>query len=211
VRADLGRALFIKRFDRVDGKRIHTEDFNQIFNQYPADKYKNASYGNMLAGIWTSMGEAAAVEFVGRLIFNIGIGNGDMHLKNWSVIYRDGKTPELSPAYDYVATRAYIPTEKLGLTIARTREWEAITFELLERFARRAEVPSGLVTSAARAMVERMLDTWPNLKGNLDLPSDLLGEIDAQMASVPLFGTRKLLSTSALAHQDAAPMQPEIA
>ncbi|MBB5536239.1 serine/threonine protein kinase HipA of HipAB toxin-antitoxin module [Rhizobium giardinii] len=31
-----------------------------------------------------------------------------MHLKNWSVIYPDRRTA-LAPAYDFVATIAYIP------------------------------------------------------------------------------------------------------
>jgi serine/threonine-protein kinase HipA len=27
-----------------------------------------------------------------------------MYLKNWSLLYPDGRTPVLSPAYDFVAT-----------------------------------------------------------------------------------------------------------
>ncbi|MFN2527824.1 MAG: type II toxin-antitoxin system HipA family toxin [Candidatus Baltobacteraceae bacterium] len=209
VRGDLGRGLFIRRFDRDGRRRIHMEDFNQIFAQYPADKYKNVSYANMLAGIWSLMGEEGAREFVRRLVFNIGIGNGDMHLKNWSLIYRDGITPELSPAYDYVATRAYIGADKLALTIARSREWSEMTYDRFERFARRAEVPSGLVVNAAREIVDRMQTVWPTLKPNLELPPDLLAQIDSHMASVPLFGASPAVPAGL--PDDAKPEQPEIA
>jgi serine/threonine-protein kinase HipA len=48
-----GNAYYIKRFDRgAKGKRVHTEDFNQIYGQFPEAKYKNYSYTNMAADIW---------------------------------------------------------------------------------------------------------------------------------------------------------------
>ncbi len=192
VRSDLGRALYIKRFDRDGSHRIHVEDFNQIYNQYPEDKYKNVSYGNMLTNIWQTMGEAQAREFVRRLVFNMGIGNSDMHLKNWSVIYRDGKTPLLAPAYDYVSTVAYIENDALALTIARSRQWADISFDHLERFARRSRVPRGVVLESAREMVARMRDVWPRLKNNLDIPSRMIGRIDAQIETVPIFAGHRV-------------------
>jgi serine/threonine-protein kinase HipA len=190
IRRDLGRSLSIKRFDREAGRRIHTEDFNQVYNQYPANKYENVSYGNMLGGIWTLMGDEAAREFVRRLVFSIGIGNADMHLKNWSVIYPDGKTPILAPAYDYVSTVAYVEDDALALSIARTKQWSEISRDRLERFARRAAVPRGLVLDAASDMVERMRDVWPAFKGESELARRVLARIDRQMDAVPIFGTR---------------------
>ena len=38
-----------------------------------------------------------------RSLFNFLVGNEDMHLKNFSLITRDGKT-ELAPAYDYLSS-----------------------------------------------------------------------------------------------------------
>jgi serine/threonine-protein kinase HipA len=196
IRSTLGRGLLIRRFDRADGQRLHIEDFNQIFSQYPADKYKNVSYGNVLRGIWSSLGQEATAEFVRRLVFTIGIGNGDMHLKNWSVIYRDGVTPTLTAAYDYVATRFYIPADRLALSIVRTKEWSSITFELLERFARHAEVPPGIVLGAAREMVARMSDSWAGVKHDLELSAAMVAAIDAHMASVPIFAGGQVYGTA---------------
>jgi serine/threonine-protein kinase HipA len=188
VRTDLGSALAVRRFDRVGETRIHIEDFNQIYNQYPSEKYENVSYGNMLGNIWGVMGEAAAREFIRRLIFSIGIGNADMHLKNWSVVYADGKTPTLAPAYDYVSTVAFIDDDALALTIARTKQWSDISYDRLERMARKAAVPPGLVLEPAREMVERMRDVWPGFRGQIELPDRMIARIDAQMDSVPIFG-----------------------
>jgi len=197
VRRDLGIALAIKRFDRHDGERIHVEDFNQIFSQYPAEKYDNVSYGNMLSGIWRTLGERDAREFVRRLVFNIGIGNADMHLKNWSVIFPDGRTPRLAPAYDYVSTVAYIDDDSLALSIHRTKRWNEISHDRLERFANRANVPKTVVLESAREMVERIRDVWPSLKGSLDLDSRVITRIDAQMKLVPIFGATS--ATTAIA------------
>jgi serine/threonine-protein kinase HipA len=54
------------------------------------------------------------------------IGNGDMHLKNWSLLYPDGRTPVLSPACDLVATFPYIPNDSLALTFGGSRSLSEI-------------------------------------------------------------------------------------
>lgn len=48
-------------------------------------------------------------QAVRRLVVNILLGNGDAHLKNFSLIYRDPKKPDLAPAYDIVSTIQYMP------------------------------------------------------------------------------------------------------
>ena len=191
VRRDLGNALYIKRFDRDGKRRIHVEDFAQIFAKYPSDKYAGVSYANMLSGIARFMGSEQAQEFVRRLVFSIGIGNADMHLKNWSVIYVDGKTPALAPAYDYVSTIVYIPEDKLALTIARTRDWEAVSGDLLERFARRAEVPRGIVLRAAHEMVERMRGEWAQVNEHGLLPARFVETMNRHLARIPLFAAHR--------------------
>ena len=42
-----------------------------------------------------------------RLVFNVLMGNGDAHIKNWSLIYDNPLRPRLAPAYDLVSTVAY--------------------------------------------------------------------------------------------------------
>ena len=92
-----GKALAIRRFDRSPEGRIHVEDFAQVLGLYPERKYERASYRNIAQALWIRSGEEAIVEFMRRLIFTVLIGNADMHLKNWSLIYPDQVTPNLAP------------------------------------------------------------------------------------------------------------------
>jgi serine/threonine-protein kinase HipA len=54
-------------------------------------------------------GEDAVLELIQRIAFNDLIGNADMHLKNIALVYEDGRTATLSPAYDIVAQSVYHP------------------------------------------------------------------------------------------------------
>ena len=111
-----GQALSIERFDRLpDGTAVHIEDFAQVFGVYPADKYRNANARSIARVLVAETGNEDIAEFVRRLVFNALIGNGDMHLKNWSLIYRDGKTAALAPAYDFVSTVGYMGDKTAGL------------------------------------------------------------------------------------------------
>src|SRR6202021_3212860 len=97
-------AYAVKRFDRAaNNTRVHIEDFAQVFAVYPERKYDRASYRNIAEVIWTEMAEAGIVEFLRRLVFNALIGNADMHLKNWSLIYVDRRRAALAPPYDFVS------------------------------------------------------------------------------------------------------------
>jgi serine/threonine protein kinase HipA of HipAB toxin-antitoxin module len=55
----------------------------------------------------------------GRVTFNMLIGNADMHMKNWSLIYPDRRYVSLAPAYDFVATLPYIPGDATNMKISR--------------------------------------------------------------------------------------------
>ena len=96
-----GKVLAVERCDRGPNlDSIHREDFAQVSGLYPEDKYHHRSYANIAAVLWAETGEAGTYEFFRRLVFSVLIGNADMHLKNWSLLYPDGRTPVLSPGYD---------------------------------------------------------------------------------------------------------------
>jgi serine/threonine-protein kinase HipA len=182
-----GRAYYIKRFDRGEkGRRIHIEDFNQIYGQFPEAKYKNYSYTNMAADIWRLMDESQLEEFIRRLIFNAAIGNNDMHLKNWSLIYRDGRTPQLAPAYDFVSTVRYIADHRLALSIAREKATSQLDSTLLERFARKAQIPSQLVLQTAQETAARITTLWPKLQKEFPIDRETRRKLTGHMKSVPL-------------------------
>ena len=186
-----GNAYYIRRFDRGPrGKRIHIEDFNQVYGQFPEAKYKNYSYTNMATDLWRLTDEVQFTEFVRRLIFNVGIGNNDMHLKNWSLIYPDGRNAQLAPAYDLVSTVRYIADDRLALSIAKEKAPAQLNLELLERFARKAQVPNKLVIDTARETAEKMMTLWPALQKELPLDRTARLQITAHMRSIPLLQTR---------------------
>jgi serine/threonine-protein kinase HipA len=186
-----GAAYAIRRFDRTaDGERVHMEDFAQVFGVYPADKYKQASYRAIAKVLWLETGEAGVTEFIRRLVFNALIGNADMHLKNWSLLYADGVTPSLSPAYDFVSTLAYIPDDKAALKVARTARWDGFTEDELAYLAAKAGLPERLVIAIARATVEAFREIWAKERGHLPLHGEIADVIDRQLQIVPLAGIR---------------------
>jgi len=182
-----GNAYYIKRFDRgPGGKRVHIEDFNQIYGQFPEAKYKNYSYTNMAADLWRLTDEAQFAEFIRRLIFTAAIGNNDMHLKNWSLMYPDGRTPQLAPAYDFVSTVRYIGEDRLALSIAKEKDVTRLSSALLERFANKAQVPSQLVLETARETAQRMMALWPKFQKELPLDQEARRRITVSMQSIPI-------------------------
>jgi len=186
-----GTAYATRRFDRTaEGARIHMEDFAQVFGVYPADKYEHATYRSIAKVLWLETGEAGVAEFVRRLVFNALIGNADMHLKNWSLLYADGITPSLSPAYDFVSTLAYIPDDKAALRFARTARFDGFTEDELAYLAAKAGLPERLVIATARATVEAFQESWAKERDHLPLHGEIADVIDRQLQIVPLAGAR---------------------
>ena len=180
-----GHALAVERFDRAaGGRRIHMEDFAQVFGLFPDDKYSSRSYANIAAVLWAETGGTGTYEFVRRLVFSVLIGNADMHLKNWSLLYPDGRTPVLSPAYDFVATLPYIPGDSLALTFGGSRSLDGITLDQVRRFTDTARMPMDPAWRIVRETVERTEAAWTNLDQKDLLSSDMRKTIDKQIQAV---------------------------
>lgn len=103
-------AYVVKRFDRKEGAKIHQEDFAQILG---LDKYAGSAegIGRKLREISTAPGLDTQLFFE-RIVLNFIIGNGDAHLKNYSIAYVDKDTIRLTPAYDIVCSKLVIPKEE---------------------------------------------------------------------------------------------------
>jgi serine/threonine-protein kinase HipA len=177
-----GNALAVERFDRgPGGQRIHMEDFAQVFGIFPEGKYKSVSYANIARVLWAETGEQGAYEFVKRLTFSVLIGNADMHLKNWSLVYPDTRTPTLSPAYDFVATLPYLPDDQLALTFGGSRSLEGITPDQIRRFTDTAGLPMTPVLRCVRETVEATAAAWQTLDPKDLLPADISEVISCQI------------------------------
>ncbi len=177
----------VERFDRPrPGERVHIEDFAQVFGVYPENKYKRASYGSIARVLWLEVGEDGILEYTRRLVFNALIGNADAHLKNWSVIYPDGRSATLAPAYDLAATVPYIPGDRLALSLGDTRDFAEVDVERFRRFADKAGLPVRLVLQTVRDTAARVRDLWPKHEATRALPKSIRNAIDEHMRTVPL-------------------------
>lgn len=184
-------AFAVRRFDRrEDSGRVHIEDFAQVFGVYPDDKYNKGSYRYITKVLWLETGEAGVREFIRRLVFNALIGNADMHLKNWSLIYPDGETPQLSPGYDFLSTTIYIPDENAGLKFARTRRVADFSMGEVAYMAAKAGVPEALAKAAAAEAVDRFHEIWRNERSHLPISKDLEAEVERLLGVVPLASGR---------------------
>jgi serine/threonine-protein kinase HipA len=180
-----GNVLVVARFDRHrDGQRIHMEDFAQVFGVFPDAKYEKCSYATMAAVLAAEVGSAAVTDFVARLTFSILIGNADMHLKNWSLIYLDGRHPVLAPAYDYVCTTPYLPNQQLALGFGRSRAMDTITPEQVRRFADTAKVSAPVVWQTVVQTIDSTLDAWNDLPEQALLPEKIRATVEKHMQLV---------------------------
>jgi serine/threonine-protein kinase HipA len=107
---DNSLAYIVKRFDRELGVKIHQEDFSQILG---IDKYDGSveKIGRTLKEISTASAYDVQLFFE-RVVLNFIIGNGDAHLKNYSIAHKDQETIRLTPAYDIVCSKLVIQNEE---------------------------------------------------------------------------------------------------
>lgn len=106
----------VKRYDRDNAggqwTRIHQEDFCQILNVLPENKYESEG-GPNLAACFHLLNDIkvlapSKIAFLDLVIFNYLIGNGDAHAKNFSILHKN-IIPELAPCYDLICTAIYAP------------------------------------------------------------------------------------------------------
>ena len=120
--ADGSPAFLVKRFDRykqgIRLEKLPCEDMQQILGKH--DKYDGSH--EQIAGAVRQHCTFAPLEMQ-RLfevtLFNFAIGNGDAHMKNFSLLTDKEGNVALSPAYDLVSSRLVIPNEadELALTV----------------------------------------------------------------------------------------------
>ena len=168
-------AYAIKRYDRIPEGRVHAEDFAQVFNVYGDQEYKATNYdtiGRLIFDLFPNRFEQLA-EFLRRLVVNILVGNGDAHLKNWSVIYPDKVTPRLSPAYDVVSTIHYVQNDSLALNLGGEKRFASIDESHFDRLARRMDAPPKFVLDVVKETVTTARKEWPGIIREIGLPENM--------------------------------------
>ncbi|MFA7242423.1 MAG: type II toxin-antitoxin system HipA family toxin [Sulfuricellaceae bacterium] len=203
------KALAVRRFDRTStGVRIHMEDFAQILGVYPEQKYDACNYETLANLILSLVGEDGLDEFIRRLVFVIASGNGDAHIKNWSLIYPDGINAMLSPAYDLVSIVQYKEDDRLALNLAKSKRWEDISRESFLRLARKIGYDEKSMGARVDTALEKTMDAWNHNWVNFGYDKHAYDCMLRHLKRVPLFATSVKCALSPRLKQPLP--QPEI-
>lgn len=117
-----GEAIYItKRFDIApDGEKCEMEDFASLLGRTRADGGVNYKYDGSYEDIANAIKRympawmVSMEHFFKLVVFNYIYGNGDAHLKNFSIIRTDVGYA-LAPAYDLLNTSIHIDGDDFGL------------------------------------------------------------------------------------------------
>ena len=112
-------AYIVRRFDRegATARKLAQEDFCQLAGksrQTHGENYKyDGSYEELgrLLREYCPAWKIEAERLFALIAFNYVFGNGDAHLKNFSLLETQFGDSALSPAYDLLCTTLHLPTE----------------------------------------------------------------------------------------------------
>ncbi|MBW4362018.1 HipA domain-containing protein [Flavobacterium taihuense] len=158
-------SYFIKRFDRYSkGKKYATEDFAQLTGNSRDTKYDYTM--EKLVKVIDEYCTFPAIEkadFFKRVLFCFITGNEDMHLKNFSVITKAGKTT-LAPVYDFLNSSISIknPQEELALSLKGKKNNFKST-ELIDYYAKERLELNDKTINAILSNMNKSLSKWIEL------------------------------------------------
>lgn len=147
-------AFLARRFDRgADGQRYPMEDFAQLAELLPRDKYSgSAERCWKLLERYGDEPLADGRELWKLFFLSFWLGNHDLHLKNISLLATDG-IHRLSPSYDLLCTEIYLREGSMAMPMEgkthryRPKHWIA--------FADRCGMRPTVLTSLLESMLAR--------------------------------------------------------
>lgn len=125
--SDDDKLFIMKRFDiQEDGTTLGFEDMCVLQAKQREDKYEG-SYEQIAKSIKIFVSpqhkRSSLQAFFKIIIINNLVKNGDAHLKNFGLIYKNITDIKLAPAYDIVSTTAYIKNDIPALTLLGSKKW----------------------------------------------------------------------------------------
>jgi len=160
-------AYLTRRFDYDDnGNKLNQEDFSSVLQA--AHKYKSKTYQDV--GEWLS--PLNRVDFLRILIFNLITGNGDVHLKNISLLETADGDMMLSPSYDLMNTRIHVADNLLALNLFN--EFEQTSLPLGERYNYVSDdfVEFGKRLKIREALITKIVDSFNEKEGEISAMID---------------------------------------
>jgi serine/threonine-protein kinase HipA len=104
------------------------------------------------------------VRFYEQVIVSFLIGNNDMHLKNFSLISKDGKRYSLAPAYDMISAQLLIPDDPEELALTLNGKKRKITKADFDTAMTKAHIPKKAIENLW-GRIEEGAKKWPALIG----------------------------------------------
>lgn len=170
-----GRAHFLtKRFDRVNGKKIHMQTLCGIahFDYRMKRAYSYEQAFNVMRTLHLPYSQAK--EMFRRMIFNVVIRNQDDHTKNISFLMDEKGVWRLSPAYDmgfaYNSSGDWTSAHQMSIN----GKFDNITrADLLECAARNNIKEAALIIDEISETASR----WPSIAKECDVPQEMIDSI----------------------------------
>lgn len=158
---------FIRRFDRKGhNDKIAVEDFAQLAGMSRETKY-NYSMEKLIRLIdeYCTFPAIEKVKLFKLVIFNFLIGNEDMHLKNYSIVIRNGKV-ELSPAYDLLNSTIVLRSDAEEIALTLNGKKSNLTREILIDYLgrQRCNLTDRIIDKTITAIQEKLPFWFDQLK-----------------------------------------------
>lgn len=174
-------AFVIERFDRTDTGRVHIEDFAQILDVPPGDRIYGCPVEH-LAAVVAALCPQDLRDLVRQVVFCIVAGNGDAHLKNWSLVYPDQRTARLAPPYDLVSTVLYGDGD-LAFSLGGRTRYEDVMAGSFHAMARSASLDTAEVDRWVREDGLRCLEAFEQ---DLGFSADEVRQLREHHARIPI-------------------------
>lgn len=135
--SDDNKLFIMKRFDLAkNNKTLGFEDMCVLQAKQRDDKY-DGSYEGIARTIKIFVSrrnkKQSLKNFFKMIVINSFVQNGDAHLKNFGLLYKDINNINLAPTYDIVSTTMYIKKDIPALYLLGSKKWWSKKF--LIRFA----------------------------------------------------------------------------
>lgn len=166
-------ALVVERFDRLDGRRTHQEDLTQALGVATRDKYESSAGEHRLRRIAVEAGAEArdrtafATDLLAQVTFNLVVGNGDAHSKNYSLVIDDTATFSMAPLYDvapvYLLNEVY---QSFGHSLDGQGRLRHLTAGHLLREASRWGLSDRVVARTVESVATRVCAALPGVVGD---------------------------------------------
>ena len=166
-------AYITRRFDRIGTEKLRQEDFCQIGGISPETDGPNFKYETSYEEMGKIILDNCAapkieIEKLYKLIlFNYIFGNGDAHLKNFSLIETINGDFVLSPAYDLLNTNIHFPNES-RMALDLFKDFETEHFKINAFYGFEDFMKLGEFYGIKSIRVKKMILEFPNKRERVE-------------------------------------------